>query len=186
MKTRTLICLNCGKSKEIAKWRLDRHCSKSCQVHTRNKTAGNPMSNPLARKKASETRKRLISEGKVKVFGHGHNPSMAGPKNFWWGKNRSGKNNPRYVDGFSMDKAHIRKVYSMFEWKQNRKRFFEVNGACGCVECGINENLTVDHVVPYRVSKSHSFTNLQVLCWSCHGAKTRRDVGIYGGVKNEA
>ena len=158
--------------KELPDYKKDIFCSHSCHLKNRNRILGNPMDSPLSRAKASMTRKRLISEGKVKFFGHGIAASQSGEKNYWWGKNRSGKNNPRYIDG---TRAKQNKWYAMFEWKQNRKKFFEQNKDRGCTRCQSKNHLTVDHIIPYRISKSHAIKNLQILCSPCHGKKTRED-----------
>ena len=40
-----------------------------------------------------------------------------------------------------------------------------------CLKCGDNKYLTIDHIVPYSVSKSNKQSNLQTLCFSCNQAK---------------
>lgn len=49
-----------------------------------------------------------------------------------------------------------------------------------CVQCGSRYRLEVDHIVPVRDAPERAFdlTNLQCLCGSCHGRKTRSEVGL--------
>lgn len=49
-----------------------------------------------------------------------------------------------------------------------------------CVACASRARLQVDHVLPVRTHRELAFelTNLQTLCGTCHGAKTRREVGM--------
>src|SRR5262249_18718382 len=54
-----------------------------------------------------------------------------------------------------------------------------------CLDCGMTEEehvaltgqpLSVDHVIPYRISHDNSPHNLRTLCGFCHGKKTPLDV----------
>lgn len=40
-----------------------------------------------------------------------------------------------------------------------------------CVNCGSNENLEFDHVIPVSMGGAHTVRNLQLLCVSCNAAK---------------
>ncbi|SFP35252.1 HNH endonuclease [Tranquillimonas alkanivorans] len=48
-----------------------------------------------------------------------------------------------------------------------------------CVQCGSRHRLEVDHVLPVRENPGLAFDlgNLQTLCGSCHGRKTRLECG---------
>lgn len=48
-----------------------------------------------------------------------------------------------------------------------------------CVQCGSKHRLEVDHILPVRdrLDLAFEITNLQTLCGSCHGRKTRVEVG---------
>jgi 5-methylcytosine-specific restriction protein A len=48
-----------------------------------------------------------------------------------------------------------------------------------CVKCGARGALEVDHILPVRTHPELGFelSNLQTLCLSCHGRKTRVEVG---------
>ncbi|WP_392662479.1 HNH endonuclease [Amaricoccus sp. B4] len=49
-----------------------------------------------------------------------------------------------------------------------------------CVKCFGRGRLEVDHIKPVRTHPELSFdlNNLQTLCGRCHGAKTRKEVGL--------
>lgn len=44
-----------------------------------------------------------------------------------------------------------------------------------CRQCGSDDNLTLDHIVPQSKGGSHAEENLQVLCRSCNSAKKNRE-----------
>lgn len=48
-----------------------------------------------------------------------------------------------------------------------------------CVQCGSKQRLEVDHIKPVRDAPDLAFvlTNLQTLCGTCHGRKTRMEAG---------
>ncbi len=49
-----------------------------------------------------------------------------------------------------------------------------------CVQCGSKQRLEVDHAKPVRTHPELAFdlSNLQTLCGSCHGRKTRIECGF--------
>lgn len=49
-----------------------------------------------------------------------------------------------------------------------------------CVQCGARGRLEVDHILPVRDRPDLAFDldNLQPLCASCHGKKTRREMNL--------
>lgn len=49
-----------------------------------------------------------------------------------------------------------------------------------CVQCGRRGRLEVDHILPVRDAPELGFalSNLQTLCPSCHGRKTRLEMGF--------
>jgi 5-methylcytosine-specific restriction endonuclease McrA len=40
-----------------------------------------------------------------------------------------------------------------------------------CLHCGTNENLTIDHIVPWVKGGGNEMGNLQTLCQSCNSRK---------------
>lgn len=50
---------------------------------------------------------------------------------------------------------------------------FERDGRC-CLECGVTEDLTLDHIYPWSLGGQHTADNLRVLCRSCNSKKGAR------------
>ena len=67
-----------------------------------------------------------------------------------------------------------REVYASKRWKVLRWEVLRSNGF-RCGGCGSNRHLEVDHVVPLAKApeRAYDVENLQVLCKTCHGRKTR-------------
>lgn len=76
----------------------------------------------------------------------------------------SGKNHWKWRGG-------IGKQYYGVAWKKLSRDIR--NGLGKCEACGNKEKLQVHHKIPYRYSRSHSKSNLAVLCAVCHGKADR-------------
>ena len=84
-----------------------------------------------------------------------------------------GENHPRWVDEKASAYSH--------QWKIISK---DVREDSVCHRCGTDELLEVHHIIPYRISKSHSKDNLVVLCKSCHQKTEHNNIkakNIIGG-----
>jgi hypothetical protein len=62
--------------------------------------------------------------------------------------------------------------------KRNRKISQEVKDSVWnrdggkCVECGSNENLEFDHIIPFSKGGANTYRNIQLLCESCNRSKS--------------
>lgn len=74
---------------------------------------------------------------------------------------------------------HSAKVTRSRRWPALRLAALRRDGF-NCRECGARGRLEVDHIEPVRAAPERAFdlSNLQSLCVRCHGAKTRREVGL--------
>lgn len=78
-----------------------------------------------------------------------------------------------YIHGL----GKTRRRYGVY-WDVHRLKIIERDNSI-CQVCGKIGN-HVDHIIPFRISKDNSFSNLQVLCVSCHGKKTNWEMKYYG------
>lgn len=94
-----------------------------------------------------------------------------GPNNSNYGNGQAiaGSKNPNWHGGME----EHRKFVGSTEWKNIRSRIRERDGRC--LSCGVKEILSVDHIIPWRVSKDNSDMNLQTLCMPCNSRKQYED-----------
>ena len=166
-------CENCGK--EIYKYpihiRASKHhfCNNKCHYEWRHKN-GIGYNNGILRsddckKMISETIKRKIAEGTYNIsnlipFEKGNKPY-------------------NYIDG----KAQFRdRNITDEEWHvitlNVRKRDNFVCQYCGVEEKLLRRKLSVHHIIPFRITKDNSFSNLISLCSSCH-SKVENETNLY-------
>jgi 5-methylcytosine-specific restriction endonuclease McrA len=72
--------------------------------------------------------------------------------------------------------------YQTADWRARRMRIL-TRDAFRCRSCGrvaSGHNVNVDHVVPLADGGTDDDDNLQTLCRSCHGRKTRAEQGRRG------
>lgn len=76
-------------------------------------------------------------------------------------------------------KRHSEAVIRSRRWKALRLRALRRDGF-RCVKCSARGRLEVDHVVSVRDAPERAFdlNNLQSLCPTCHGSKTRHELGF--------
>lgn len=60
------------------------------------------------------------------------------------------------------------------DWKA-RKKAVERRDGKRCRACGEVKGLELDHILGRAKGGTHELANLQLLCHTCHDAKTRRD-----------
>lgn len=132
---------------------------KKLAYMTERNLKDNPAKRPEVRKKMSETRKRLIAEGKVKVFGHG---LEAGHK---------GKDNGRWIDGRTPFIKTLRQSEKYAEWRT--AVFRRDNWTCKVCKMK-GGNIHADHIKSFTHFPALRFdvNNGQTLCVSCHAKKT--------------
>jgi len=92
--------------------------------------------------------------------------------------------NNRYYDKYNRNKKHDQ-FYHSSSWIKCRDYIkIRDNGLCKhCLnEKRITVGVLVDHIVPLSIdwSKRLDEDNLQLLCQSCHNAKTNEDTQKYG------
>ena len=94
--------------------------------------------------KSDEFKKKIsiVNKGKPGIKGSSNNAWLGGKPN--WAKGRR------------------------FTTKKRLKIIIEKGAKCE--DCGDSniENLTLHHIIPWRISKDHSLNNLKVLCKKCH------------------
>lgn len=76
-------------------------------------------------------------------------------------------------------RRHSEPIIRTRRWKALRLRALRRDGFA-CVKCSARGRLEVDHVVSVRDAPERAFDldNLQSLCPTCHGSKTRRELGF--------
>ncbi|MDN5872792.1 MAG: HNH endonuclease [Sinobacteraceae bacterium] len=73
---------------------------------------------------------------------------------------------------------HSKSVTNTRRWRRLRLHALKRDG-WQCVQCNARGRLEVDHIKAVRDAPelSYDLGNLQVLCRSCHGSKTRKEIG---------
>jgi len=76
---------------------------------------------------------------------------------------KAGKRTPRRPERQPISKAVQREV-----WRRDGGR---------CVECGSQENLEFDHIIPLSKGGGNTARNIQLLCQTCNRRKSSKDPG---------
>ncbi|MCH7534194.1 MAG: HNH endonuclease [Bacteroidetes bacterium] len=82
-----------------------------------------------------------------------------------------GKNHPMWKGGITPENMKL--ISSKF-WRKLRLKILKRDDYT-CQKCSSNEDLVVDHIIPWRIGKNNSEKNLQVLCRGCNVKKGWRD-----------
>jgi hypothetical protein len=178
-------CSNCQKEKYVIPSRRKEHnfCSRGCSAVYFYKTGiktgaqmtakahqtlrekghykrdNSYLSDHRAPSKQLHARKK-ISEAKLKSN---------------WMTGRTGELAPNFIGGKSYRGWNWRTVKNGAKTRDNNR----------CVKCGISERISfekfgqplqVDHIIPYKITRDSSLSNLQTLCCACHGAKWASDL----------
>lgn len=64
--------------------------------------------------------------------------------------------------GSTPTREHVPKSVKMYVWQRDNGR---------CVECGSNEKLEYDHIIPVSKGGSNTDRNIQLLCEGCNRSK---------------
>jgi len=122
-------------------------------------------------------------KGKPSPFKGKKRPELLGNKNskgrIPWNKGKErpemkGEKNPNWKGGTTFDIYHRVRTK---EWKQLVKLILKRDNHT-CQNCGVNENLHVHHIIPYRIIQDDNPKNLITLCRRCHALfdnKIRRE-----------
>lgn len=113
----------------------------------------NPSCKPEAKQRLSEgARKRFLGKRATYETRLHLRESKLGPKN------------PRYLGIRADDDPAY-----LIMWDRIREDILERdNNTCQNKQCSAIKRLEVHHVIPYRISKSHAYSNLITLCKKCH------------------
>jgi 5-methylcytosine-specific restriction endonuclease McrA len=84
----------------------------------------------------------------------------------WQSKNLRGENSPSWLGGYISEKEKYFRLTTS-PWFRLRQEILKRDNYI-CQKCGTHENLCVHHIVPYRLSRSHSKENLIIYCKNCH------------------
>lgn len=98
-------------------------------------------------------------------------------------ENMAGNKNPSYIDGRTYNKNEFRGI----NWKESRTKCY-IRDNYTCVYCGVkcvskanyksdcsDRIIQCHHIIPYRISKDNSLSNLVTCCLKCHNKKTKEE-----------
>ena len=94
------------------------------------------------------------------------------------------KNSPKYYSWIvnpRLEPQHRRKSIKISEENTRSRRISqEVKDAVWnrdqgkCIQCGSNENLEFDHIIPFSKGGANTYRNIQLLCENCNRSKSNK------------
>lgn len=165
------ICIQCGQA---LIGRQQRFCSHKCNdiwwlIHKKSKQI-----------KCIECGKECrVSKNNVKNLCR----SCINKKRKFVPLSRYGETNPNWKGGHKYwNEGRFGKDKNGLSWKIQRRLARERdNYICQICHIKKNKNPDVHHIVPYRLSFSHSLDNLICLCASCHKKEEAKNKELWGG-----
>jgi len=88
-------------------------------------------------------------------------------KGKWMSENLRGENSSSWLGGYISQKDKYFYVTSS-PWLRLRPEPILERDNYTCQKCGTHQHLQVHHIIPYRISHSHSKENLITYCMDCH------------------
>lgn len=76
------------------------------------------------------------------------------------------------IDAVRVSMSKLKQSGSTTAWRRLREQVIRRDGCCQ--QCGTEERLSVDHIVPRHLGGSDAMDNLQVLCSQCNSSKGGR------------
>jgi len=193
------VCQSCGKefkSRKACRSRIPKFCSHVC--YSKNLLGKPSKSNTTFRKghvtwckgkHHSKETKLKISKNKERALNISHaliGKKLSDAHRLTLSLAKKGKPIKHLIEYW----AELKKLWEISgrlifygqEWRKLRRNTLKEKPFCA--RCGINKNLDIHHIIPFRISKSNNFDNLEVLCRSCHRIVEFQQLKMYKILKD--